>query len=49
MTPAQHCAEIVAWLESGAVLTPEQRAEYEKRLAAYKSQRQEEMEFKHGR
>ena len=49
MTPAQHCAEIVAWLASDAVLTPEQRAEYEKRLADYRGQRQEEMEFKHGR
>ena len=35
MTPAQHIAAILAWLNSDAVLSEQERAEYAQRLAAY--------------
>lgn len=35
MTNQEHIAAILAWLNSDAVLTPAERAEYEARLAAY--------------
>jgi hypothetical protein len=35
MSPAQHLAEIVSWLDSDAVLDAVERAEYAERLRAY--------------
>jgi hypothetical protein len=35
MTPSQHIAAILSWLNSDAVLTPAERAEYAERLASY--------------